>query len=68
MVATVRCEEIANENLKQFLSDKVEMFLCHSILLHPSQIIIHYDFSRYIAFSMFIDIIYIHVHREKLCI
>jgi len=34
MVATVRCEEIANEKLKNFLSNKVTMFLCHSVLLY----------------------------------
>jgi len=33
MVATVRCEEIANEKLRHFFSDKVTLFLCCSSVL-----------------------------------
>jgi hypothetical protein len=36
MVATVRCEEIANEKLRQFLSDKV------TVLLY---LVLHYLFN-----------------------
>jgi hypothetical protein len=45
MVAFVRCEEIANEKLKHFFSDKVKMFLCHASLNYTLSV--HFYLSRF---------------------
>jgi hypothetical protein len=42
----------------------IQLPTCLSYVLNPSQIIRRFDFSRYIAFTIYLDIAYVYVHNK----